>query len=383
VSADALLEALRTQTSAMVDFASELVRLETPSRDPREVPRAWNLLCDALRDLSYEPRILVGDRSGGTLLARPRRPRPHRQLLLGHIDTVWPRGTLAGMPLAREGSRLCGPGIYDMKAGIAQALWALRALRDLGLAPSVEPWLLLNSDEEIGSRESRSHIEEAAQGADRALVLEPSAGQHGALKTARKGLGRYTIAVQGRAAHAGLAPEDGASAILELSHQVQALFALNDPARGVTVNVGTIQGGIGANVVAAQCRADVDVRAPSHAAADALDRAVRALRPVGEGVTLKIDGGFGRPPMERGPGEARLWSWAREHGEALGLDLEETAVGGGSDGNTTSQFCPTLDGLGPVGDGAHAHHEYIEVPALAERAALLALLLMTPPLELP
>ena len=214
-------------------------------------------------------------------------------------------------------------------------------------------------------------------------MLEPSLGPAGWLKTARKGVGRYWIDVHGRAAHAGLAPEQGISAILELSHLVQQLFALNDPAVGTMVNVGQIDGGIRPNVVAPHSRAVVDVRVASLAEGERVDAAIRALRPKNPDVEVDVEGGIGRPPMERTPGNQALWHRARELGLALGLELDEGTAGGGSDGNFTSALAPTLDGLGAVGDGAHAAHEYIEVARMPERAALLAEILASPALSHP
>jgi len=241
--------------------------------------------------------------------------------------------------------------------------------------------IFLNSDEEIGSRESRRHIERLARCVTRAFVLEPSLGASGRLKTARKGIARFTVTVNGKAAHAGLDPGGGASAILELSHVIQALFALNDPEKGITVNVGTIDGGLQANVIAPQSRAMVDVRAATAADGAAVECAIRGLKAATPGTSLDIEGGFGRPVMERTPANQALWRLALSLGHQLGLDIEECTAGGGSDGNTTSLYTATLDGLGPVGDGAHARHELLRIGDTLERAALLALLLMARPME--
>ncbi|MFZ1643732.1 MAG: M20 family metallopeptidase [Candidatus Contendobacter sp.] len=377
-----ILDYLRDRREDMVGFLERLVRAETPSASPAAQQPAFALLAEALEALRFEPRRLAGRTSGGQLYARPRdrsRTQPI-QLLLGHIDTVWPVGTLANMPVRREGNHLRGPGAYDMKGGLIQIVFALQALRELGLAMPVVPVVLVNSDEEIGSRESTGYIRRLARIANRAYVLEPSLGPDGRLKTARKGIGRFTVIVKGRAAHAGLNPEAGASAILELSHQIQRLFALNDPDAGVTVNVGMIDGGIGPNVVAPESRAIIDVRVPTHEAARRVEQAIRGLTPVTPGVSLMIEGFIGRPPMERTPAGQSLWRVAQAIGLRMGLNLEQATAGGGSDGNTTSQYTATLDGLGPVGDGAHAHHEFVVVDQLIERTALLALLLLEPPL---
>jgi glutamate carboxypeptidase len=282
------------------------------------------------------------------------------------------------MPVRSEGGRLFGPGVFDMKGGLVQAVFALRALRDAGVEPELAPVLMISCDEEIGSRDSGRHIARLARGAARAFVLEPAFGRDGALKTRRKAVGAFTVTITGRAAHAGIDPESGVSAILELSHQVQRLFALNDPERGVTVNVGTIDGGLRSNVIAPEARADLDVRVPTAADAVRLEAAIRGLTPHLPGVTLRVEGGFGRPALEATPRNRRLWERARRHAASLGIDLREAAVGGASDGNTTSLHTATLDGLGAVGDGAHASHEQVVVAAMPERAALLALLLLEP-----
>lgn len=388
----AIVEYLRRQRAALVDFTAQLARAESPSSHPEAQAAPMQLLWQALTDVGFEARHEAGRRSGGCLLAQPAPGRfplavpeepadPNgaaRQLLVGHCDTVWPLGTLKTMPLQIEADVMRGPGVYDMKGGLAQMVFALRALRALSLAPTVVPLVLINSDEEIGSTESRAAIEAAAQTAARALVLEPALGRDGKLKTARKGVGRFQIVVKGRAAHAGLDPEKGVSAVLALSHVVQQLFALNDFARGVSVNVGLIEGGVQANVIAPESRATVDVRAPTLADAERLSAAIHGLTPPLPGVTLAISGQFGRPPLERTPGNQALWRTAQALGAQIGLALEEGMAGGGSDGNLTSRYTPTLDGLGPVGDGAHAAHEFVYIDKLVERTALLALLLLEP-----
>jgi glutamate carboxypeptidase len=302
------------------------------------------------------------------------------QLLLGHADTVWPVGTLNDMPLEIGEGVMRGPGVYDMKAGLVQILYALRALHDLHLRPSVTPLVFVNSDEEIGSGESTSHIRRLARIANRAFVFEPSLGMDGKLKTARKGVGRFTVVVKGKAAHAGLDPGAGASAILELSYVIQKLFALNDPQKGITVNVGMIDGGLRPNVIAPESRAVVDVRMLTREDARHIEEQIRALRPVSPDITLEIDGRISRVPMEHTPRNRALWETAKRLGREIGLDLADGVAGGASDGNTTSLWTATLDGLGAVGDGAHARHEFIYFDKLVERGALLALLLLAPPL---
>ena len=380
----AILGWLRARQDAFAELLLELASLESPSREPESQPPVLDLLAARLTGLGYQPTRVPGERSGGHLEARPAglADAAPRQLLLGHCDTVWPRGSLREMPLRREGDRLFGPGTYDMKAGLAQAILALEALRDLGLTPTLAPVLLVNSDEEIGSRESTPAIRRLARGADRVLVLEPSLGPEGRLKTARKGVGRFEIRVHGRAAHAGLNPEEGVSAVRELAEVITALFALNQPELGISVNVGQIDGGLGANVVAPEAGAVVDVRVPTLDAARRVEAAMRAITPKTAGARLEMSGRFGRPPLERDARVAALWDRARRLAGGIGLVLEEGMAGGGSDGNTTARLAPTLDGLGPVGAGAHARHEQVDLPRSLERAALLALLLLEPPLAL-
>ena len=380
-TAQEVLGYLREQEQALVGFLERLALAESPTAEPASQDAVLRTLSGVLTEIGYATWRVPGRRSGGHLSARPERRRcAAAQLLLGHCDTVWPLGTLAEMPVEVKDGVITGPGVYDMKGGLAQMIFALRALRDLDLNPPLTPVVFVNSDEEVGSIGSTRYIRRLARAVQRTFVLEPSLGPSGKLKTARKGVGRFSVVVEGVAAHAGLDPEGGASAILELSYLIQALFALNDPARGITVNVGTIDGGLSPNVVAPESRAVVDVRVPTREDARRVEEAIYGLKPVTPGVTLRVEGGMGRPPMERTPRNRRLWEKACGLGKELGLDLDDGMAGGGSDGNTTSLFTATLDGLGAVGDGAHAHHEFVYVDRMVERCALLALLLMEPPL---
>jgi glutamate carboxypeptidase len=376
----AVVDYLETSRGRMTQALAELVALESPTTDVAAAGRALDWLSDELATVGMRVRRRAGRDTAGLLVALPRtrtRRRP-LQLLVGHCDTVWPVGTLARMPVAQRGDAMYGPGVFDMKAGLVQMLFALRAVRAVGLDLPATPVAVISSDEETGSRESQRTMVRLAQAAARAFVFEPAFGADGRLKTARKAVGEFTIVVRGRAAHAGLDPGAGASAVLELSHQIQQLFALNDHAAGVSVNVGTIDGGLRSNVVAPEVRATVDVRVPSSAEVLRLDAALRGLRPVTPGTSIEVSGGFHHPPLERVPRNRALWEQARTLGQALGLDLQEAAVGGASDGNTISQFTATLDGLGAVGDGAHADHEHVRLSGLVPRAALVALLLASP-----
>ena len=379
--AERVLEHLRGRRDEMVRELAALAEIESPTSEPSRQEPVFDRLAEGLEAAGFRCRHFRGRDYGGVLLAAPRareRGRPY-QLLLGHVDTVWPVGTLDEMPVTVDEAEVRGPGTFDMKGGLVQAVFALRALRDLDLEPAVTPVLLLNSDEEQGSRESRRHIERLARHADRALVLEPALGPSGALKTARKGTGTFTVTVRGKSAHSGLDPEEGASAIVALSQVVQRLHELNDPERGITVNVGTIEGGGRTNVVAEGARAEVGVRLARSEDVETLIERIRDLSPSVPGTEVEVEGGLGRPPMERTAGVELLWRAARELGHRLGLELEEGRSGGASDGNLTARHVPTLDGLGAVGDGAHAAHEHVRIEAMPERAALLALLLLLPP----
>lgn len=378
-----ILRCLGEQRDEIVDFLRELTIAESPSSDPRSQIPVRSSIAEALGDIGYRTVELSGRRSGGQLYARPEPRVRHgpNQLIVGHYDTVWPVGTLDAMPFSYDGKRITGPGVFDMKGGLVQLVFALRAMEEFELKPEVTPVVFLNSDEEIGSRESTRLIRTLAQFSNRALILEPSLGTDGAIKTTRKGVGRYTIMVKGKAAHAGLDPERGASAILELSFVIQQLFELNNPKAGISVNVGTIDGGLRPNVIAPESQAVVDVRVATQEDAQLIDAAIKGIRARTPGVQLMIEGAIGRPALEPTPRNRALWELARSLGAQLNLELTEAMAGGGSDGNTTSQYTATLDGLGPVGDGAHASHEYLDLDRTIQRAALLALLLLAPPLE--
>jgi len=367
----------------MYEALERLVAAESPSQDPASQADVQAALTQELEANGFRVRRLPGRETGGHLLAVPRdrsRNKP-LQALIGHCDTVWPRGTLRSMPITIRAGRMTGPGIYDMKGGLVLMIFALRAIAKQGLEPEVMPVVFVNSDEEIGSGESRRTVERLAKIADRILVLEPAMGETGALKTARKGVGQFRIRVSGRAAHAGLEPDKGVSAILELSHVVQKLFALNDPESGVTVNVGTIDGGMRPNVVAPESTADVDVRVLTTQQAREVEAAIRSFEPETPGAALRVEGEVDIPPLERTPRNRLLWRRAQAVARELDLDLEECLAGGGSDGNVASLYAPTLDGLGPVGAGAHAVHEFIELESMVERGTLLALLLLEPALN--
>jgi glutamate carboxypeptidase len=352
----------------------ELVSFESPSRDKQALDRLGARIVELLRSAGGSVEVAPNDRGGDHLLARFPGPAGRRPaLVLGHFDTVWPSGTLEKMSFREEHGRAFGPGIYDMKAGLAIFL---RCMENSLSAPATRPiWALFTSDEEIGSPTSRGLLEDLARQCAYVLVLEPPLAD-GSLKTARKGVGRFRLDVEGKAAHAGVAPQEGRSAIVELAHQIVRIQDLQDLEAGTTLNVGVIQGGTTTNVVPAQASADIDVRAATLAEAERVERALRSLESITAGTRLTVSGGFNRPPMERSPAIAALFEQARRIGRSIGLELTEGSTGGGSDGNFTAALgIPTLDGLGARGGGAHADDEHILMDSLPERAALLSALL--------
>ena len=375
-----VLNHVRSQQDLLISLLRDLVVAESPSAEPAVHERARHVFMSALIELGWhvvEAGPLDGPRH---VYARPvGRPRHCPvQLIIGHYDTVWPVGTVAERPFTVDGNTVRGPGVFDMKGGLVQLVLAVKTLQELGLDPEITPVVFINADEEIGSRTSTRYIRWLARIANRALVLEPALGENGDLKTERKGIGRFTITVHGKAAHAGLDPAGGASAILELSHVIQKLFAMNDPDRGITINVGTIDGGVQPNVIAPHSTAVVDVRVPTLDEGRRIEEQIHGMRPETPGVRLRVEGAIGRPSMERTPRNEALWQQASALARELGLEIGRARVGGGSDGNTTSQYTATLDGLGPVGHGAHAQHELLYIDKTLERAALLALLLLAP-----
>lgn len=369
-----LLHYCQDRLPDMAALVRRLVERESPTRNKSAAAACGEFIAGELAAMGASVTRQGQSISGDTIEARfsvaPCGQQP--VMLLGHYDTVWPAGTLAHRPFRASGDRLYGPGVFDMKAGIAIMIFALRALQAVrGRLP--RPIILaLNADEESGSTESRSFTESLARGTAVVLVTEPAQGT--AVKTARKGTGGFTLRVTGVAAHAGLDFARGQNAILELARQVERVSAFTDLERGVTVNVGSISGGTStANVVPAEAHAMVDLRIPRIADGPEMEQRFFSLQPFNPQCRLKVTGGINRPPLERTPAVAQLFMLAQRVAGELGFGLEEAAVGGGSDGNFTAALgIPTLDGLGAVGDGAHAEHEYVEVDWLPKRAALLA-----------
>lgn len=369
-----LLDYCTTHRDWLLDFITTLVRIESPTDDKAAVDACGAVLAARLRELGASVTAVPQTAAGDHLVARFG-PARRQVLIIGHFDTVWPIGQLARMPIREEGGRLHGPGTLDMKAGIGLGVLATRALFALAPPTEVGVTMVWSTDEEVGSDTSRALIEEEARRSEAVLVLEPAMA-NGALKTARKGIADYELTAHGVSAHAGVDPRKGINAIRELALQILALDQLRDLDRGISINVGVVTGGTRTNVVPELATASVDVRASTLADADYIDGAMRALVAQTPGARLEVSGGFNRPPLERSPGVVRLFELARACGAEIGLDLQEGATGGGSDGNFTAALgVPTLDGLGATGDGAHALHEHVIVAELPIRAAVIAGLL--------
>lgn len=355
----------------MIPCIRALVECESPSGHAPGIGKFVEVFSGMLTDIARVRRyqgthmrcefLLPGSKKQGQILA------------LGHSDTVWPLGTLKTMPFRQARGRLWGPGVLDMKAGLVFFLFAMRILRELNVPVRRKVILQINSDEEVGSPSSRPLTEDAARQSAAVLVLEPGTGLDGKLKTARKGVGDFRVTVRGRAAHAGLDFEKGANAVVEMARQIERIAGFTRLQQGITVSPGVILGGTRSNVVPAECHVEVDVRAPSAAAQRYLERQFASLKPFDTRCVVEVAGGLNRPPLERSAGVRRLFQTARALGAELGVALEESSSGGGSDGNFTAALgVPTLDGLGAVGEGAHAPHESILINRIADRTALLA-----------
>jgi glutamate carboxypeptidase len=365
---------------ALLAFLREMVELETPSRDEAAIGRFASLLETRLKDVAKIKRVKAP--GFGPHLAvefdLPGKKKRGQILGLAHSDTVHPTGTLKALPFHQKDGRLHGPGVLDIKGGIALFTFAALALRGLNLPAPRKVVLLINSDEEIGSDSSRPLTEKLALQSDAVLVVEPGQGPEGKLKTARKGTGDYTVRIEGIASHAGVDFTGGASAILELARQIEKIASFTDLAKQLTVNPGVVSGGTRTNVVAGQAQVDVDIRIARMKDFTALDRKFRSLKPVDKRCSITVEGGLNRPPMERTKAIAALFQHAKQLAKQLNIELDESSTGGGSDGNFTAALgIPTLDGLGCIGDGAHTLHENVVLARLADRGALLAKLLST------
>ena len=370
---------LRKRERSIVRLLERMVKIESPSNEKAAVDRMGALIAAEWKRRHARVTILRNKRRGNQIRAEVSLGRGKSSgqiLVLGHLDTVYPVGTLRETPF-RISSRLAfGPGTFDMKGGLAIALVAADALNALRIAPRSRIVFLWTSDEEIGSGASRRVIEAEARKSKSVFVLEPAFGKDGRLKTQRKGVGEAEMIVMGRSSHAGIDPESGVNAVHELALQISRLLGLNNPRRGVTVQANVVNGGTASNVVPEGASAQIDLRVARASDVSALNRKLRALRPILRGAKIEVRGGVNRPPMERTPESRRLFSLAQNLAREIGFTLGEAATGGGSDGNFTAALgVPTLDGLGAVGEGAHSPRECVVLRALPQRAALLASLL--------
>ncbi|HLV94823.1 MAG TPA: M20 family metallopeptidase [Candidatus Acidoferrales bacterium] len=376
-----ILHALRGRQAEMVRLLEKFVRCESPSFDKGAVDRFGEIVAAEWQKRGARVEILRQAKRGNHIRAEvwdSKGRAAGQRMALGHLDTVYPLGTISTMPFRISGGRAWGPGTFDMKGGLVHALFAVDALRAAKIALRKRLVFLWNSDEEIGSDSSRDAIEAEARRSDAVFVLEPAFGRDGRLKTARKGVGTAEIIVTGRSAHAGIDPERGVNAVHELALHVARLMKMNDARRGITVQATVIGGGTVSNVVPDHARAEVDIRYARAADSASLTRKLHALRAILRGARIEVRGGISRPPLERTPQVAQLFAHAKSLMRQMGLPLGEASTGGGSDGNLTAALgIPTLDGLGAVGDGAHSPREHLLIRSMPERAALLAALLVT------
>jgi glutamate carboxypeptidase len=372
---DSVLAYARSKQPEIIGFLRELVECESPSDNPAAIVDFVDLFESRVSDIAKLRRV-YSKHHGPHLQCEfklPGRGKEGQVLVLGHSDTVYAMGTLARMPFRIADGRVWGPGVLDMKGGVAFFIYAMRALIELDIPVRRKVLLQLNSDEEIGSESSRALTEKEAKRSVAVLVVEPGTGLEGKPKTARKGIGSYTLTVRGKAAHAGVDFHSGSSAIVELARQIDKIAGFVGLRKGLTVNPGVISGGTRSNVVAAEARAEIDFRVERLKDAELLDRRMRSLKPFDKRCALEVAGGVNRPPMERTRGVVSLFKTAQRLARDLDVQLEESSTGGGSDGNFTAALgIPTLDGIGAVGEGAHAPHESILIDRIPDRTALLA-----------
>jgi len=368
---------LKEKESEMVEVLKGLVEIESPSHDKEAVDQVGEQVQQLYKKYVGGSIQKFDNEHFGDHFRCEFGKGDEQILILAHMDTVWPKGTLEELPFRIDGDMLFGPGSFDMKGGIVQGLFAVNALKALNVPLKTKVVMLFTSDEEIGSESSRDLIEAEAKKSKYVLVLESAAAStQGKLKTSRKGVGMFTIKVQGRAAHSGIEPEKGISAIEELARQTIYLHGLTDFEKGTTLNIGLVKGGSASNVVAAEAEAELDLRVKNNAEFERVIPLIQGIKPTKEGLTVEVTGGINRPVMEKTPEISKMFETAKDIAkEHLGFELEEQASGGGSDGSFASQFAPTLDGLGPVGDGAHASNEHLLISQMPVRSALVALLI--------
>lgn len=371
-----LLDYAQDRNDDTMETLRTVVEMESFSANKPSIDKLSSYIKSRLEALGAKVEVVPQEEAGNHLVAEWGEGA-EQVLILCHMDTVWPIGTIQEMPFRIQDGLVSGPGVLDMKAGIAINLHALEALKSRGLAPHRRVKMLFNSDEEVGSTTSRALIEEEARKSAHVFVLEPAAGSGGALKIGRKGVGMFQIKVTGRAAHAGNEPEKGISAVEELAHQIIRLHSFTDLEVGTTVNVGVMSGGAVRNQIAPFAEGLVDLRVATMSEADRVTQEILALKPSLPGAKVEITGGMNRLPMEKTPATARLLDTARSVAGPLGIELAEAHVGGGSDAQFASAMgVPVLDGLGGVGEGPHAVHEHIIATELPRRVGLLASLLM-------
>ncbi len=370
-----IIDFLMQKGDEIIDLTRKLAEMESPSNDKQAVDRFADFLAKELRPLGAKTKIIEQKKVGNCLRAEWE-GNEGQLLLLCHMDTVWPIGEVAKRPVRREGDKLNGPGVLDMKASIAILMSAFKAMKEIGLKPKKRVVALLNSDEEIGSIASRKLIEEEASCSHAVLCLEPSM-LGGALKTQRKGVGVFQIKIKGKAAHAGSGHQKGISAIEEMAQQIIAIHKLTDYEKGVTLNVGVVKGGSRSNVIAEEAEAEIDLRFLNMQDGQKVTDTILNLKPQLPGAELKINGGINRPPLSKTPQNQKLYKRIKEIGKSMGLNIEEGLSGGGSDASFTSALgIATIDGLGADGDGCHALEEYAVTSSLPQKAALLAALLI-------
>ncbi|MEK8127908.1 M20 family metallopeptidase [Paenibacillus filicis] len=370
-----LLDFIKAQQGSLLSDLEHLVNLDTPTGSKALVDQAMQVVIDRFQQQLGGTVEYIRQEKYGNQVKLHLGKGTGQILLMTHIDTVWPEGETAKRPFRQEGGRLYGPGIFDMKCGLLQGLYAMHAVA-AHYAPAKNIVLFINTDEEVGSPSSRPWIEEEARKSDAVFVLEPALGPSGKLKTSRKGVGRFTLEVEGVSAHSGVNHSEGVNALEELAHQILFLQGLTDYEKGSTVNVGIASGGTAVNVVSGQARAQLDLRIETMEEAERLSRSILGVSPVLPNAKVRVTGGMIRPPMER-TASRELFARAQPIAGRLGFVLEETATGGASDGNFTAALnVPTLDGLGAVGHGAHALDEYVEIDSIVLRTALLAHLIV-------
>lgn len=370
-------ETVKGHQDWFVNRLKKYVEAESPTDDIIQNRKLLHTIAEDFKEMDYQVEWKESVLSAGQIICRPEKSELKKdQLLIGHVDTVWPVGTLEKMPWDIDGNVIRGPGVYDMKAGIVMMQMGIKVMKELGLTPNLRPVVMITSDEETGSRDSWDQIETIAKKVNRVLVPEPSMGLEGKIKTERKGSGRYQIKVNGKEAHSGVEPEKGASAIVEMAHIIQKVDELNDYENGISLNVGLISGGKAVNIVPGECSIEVDLRYMKKSDGEVTDEKIKSITPELKETEIMIDGGLRRPPVVKNERNQKLWKLARNCAQELGLSIEEGLSGGGSDGSITSQFTATIDGMGAVGEGAHSPTEKILIDETLERAALLTAMLL-------